>query len=493
MTADKNLDRCKSRVIAFPLVGISERKPEDKMADRHAEAAVDIRRQPPKSTGSRDRYSGVPTSRLPTEIYQMIVKQIVLHYDNCSYDQKDIRAKTLSSLACTSTTLQCLTEPYLYSFPEYSRLKSSRGLNRFQLSLAVSSRRENLVQALEIEWGPQISSQLLVIDIARRCPNLRTLILNPPETEWQKDEFSQTCNDNLANLFSVCPKVRNLCLATYFPEDFPIPEQDRRIEEFAGQLSHVDFSGSGSWAEKALLPYLSPNIISFIMTCPEDDLTGFLEILGQRCPVLQRLRLTCLGITPEELATLCKGLGSTLKLLCLDDLDYNGSVLSLFVPHMKVLEHLILGANFPLQGQDLEVMSGLSCLRTFISDVRNDSISNLFLGEADIDLNRAVASFLSAHRTTLETMWIASLHNWDSDVFENLKLVPNLGSVGLSFMEGLERQDIDDLLKACPKLQEALDLEERLDGMFNGGTNSHNLSIGFQYSKWWMEDPPGTG
>ncbi|KAF5551293.1 hypothetical protein FMEXI_3411 [Fusarium mexicanum] len=463
------------------------------MADRHAEAAVGIRHQASKSTGSLDVYSGFQTSRLPTEIYQMIVEHIVLHYDSCSNDQKAIRAKTLLSLARTSTTLQCLTEPYLYSFPEYSRLESSRGLDRFRLSLAVSSRRENLVRALEIEWGPQISSQLLVIDIARRCPNLRTLILNPPETDWQEDEFSQTCNDNLANLFSVCPKVRNLCLATYFPEDFPIPEQDRRIEEFVGQLSHVDLSGSGSWAQKAILPYLSPNLISFMMTFPEDDLTGFLEILGQRCPVLQRLRLTGWGITPEDLSTLCKGLGSTLKLLCIDDLNYDGSVLSLFVPHMQVLEHLILGTNFPLQGQDMEVMSSLSCLRTFISDVRNDSTSNLFLGEADIDLNRAVASFLSAHRMTLETVWLASLHKWDRDVFENLKLVPNLGSVGLSFMEGLERQDIDDLLKACPKLQEALDLENRLDTMFSGGTKSHDLSIGYHYHKWWKEDPPGTG
>lgn len=471
------------------------------MADNHAEAAVDISRQVSMSTGSRDRSSGFPTSRLPTEIYQMIVEHIVSHYDRRNNDQKVIRAKTLSSLAHTSTTLQYLTEPYLYSFPDGSRLESYQGKERFRLSLAVNSRRENLVQVLDFEWDTQASSRRLVIDIARRCPNLRTLKLSLPEEACDGDEFNQAYIDQLADLFFVCPNVRKLRFTTYCrKKDLPIPEQDARIAEFAGQLSHVEMNGGGAWFQKAILPYLSPNLISFIAINTDypayEGLPGFLETLSQHCPVLHRLKIMCWGITPADLTTLCKALGSTLKLLCLDHLDDDGSVLSMLVPHMQVLEHLMLGNEMPLHVQDLEAMSSLSCLRTFIAEDYDNEYNftdNFFRGATDIDVDHALASFIYAHRTTLETMWLDSYHWLDRDAFENLKLVPNLGCVGLLLTEELERKDVDDLLEACPKLREASDIEECLDQMFGNGVSSvqsHDLWIGYRDLTWFENDYP---
>ncbi|KAF5723270.1 hypothetical protein FMUND_2015 [Fusarium mundagurra] len=462
------------------------------MAGGRAKAAVDIPRFS-MSTRSRTRCSGFSTSRLPTEIYQMIVRLIALHYDERNNDQNAIRAKTLSSLARTSRTLQCLTEPYLYSFPEGSRLESSQGLEKLRLSLAVDSRRGNLVQVLDFEWNAQMSSQKLVIDIARRCPNLHTLRLECPKTARQRDKFSQAFVDNLANLFFVCPKVRKLRLSTFFAEDFPIPKQDGLIDKFAGQLSHVELRGAGAWFKKALLPYLSPNVISFVMINPgPGDHTGFLKILGQRCPVLQRLKIKCRGMTPVDLATLCKALGSTLKLLCLDDLDYDGSVLSGLFPHMQVLEHLILGRDFPLHLQDMAAMSSLSCLRTFIAEVYDDDPHKFFRMATDGDVDRALASFLSTHRMTLETIWLDSDFSSEKDILDSLKLVPKLGSVGLWFLDQLERKDVDDLLEACPRLREASDLEECLNEIKDAVASEHKppLWIGYHDHTWWEDDRP---
>ncbi|KAF5601784.1 hypothetical protein FPANT_1648 [Fusarium pseudoanthophilum] len=460
------------------------------MAGGHAKATVDIPRQVTKSMGPRDGYSYSPSSRLPTEIYQMIVNHIVLHYDRCNDDQKAIRAKTLSSLARTSRTLQCLTEPYIYTFPEDSRLQTSQGLERFQQSLAADSRRGHLVQVLYFEWDNQMSSQRLAIDIAQRCPNLHTLMLICS----RRDEFSQTVVDNLAALFIVCPKVRKLRLTTFFAEDFPIPERDGLMDMFAGQLSHVELRGSGAWFKRALLPYLSPNLISFAIINPgPGDHTGFLKTLGQRCPVLQRLKIKCRGMTPVDLETLCKALGSTLKLLCLDELDHDGSVLSGLFPHMQVLEHLILGQDFPLLLHDMEAMSSLSCLRTFIAEVRGPGRLRFFRGASSDDVDRALASFLCSHRMTLETMWLDSLFSSKRDILDTLKLVPNLGSVGLWMWDKLERKDVDDLLEACPRLREAPDLEKRLNDMFGDGVDPENeflLGIGFHDHDWWEDDRP---
>ncbi|KAF5560218.1 hypothetical protein FNAPI_4386 [Fusarium napiforme] len=458
------------------------------MAGGHAKAAGDIPRFS-MSTRSRTRCSGYTTSRLPTEIYQMIVNHIVLHYDRCNDDQKAIRAKTLSSLARTSRTLQCLTEPYIYSFPEGSRLQISQGLGRFQQSLAADSRRANLVQVLDIKWDTPVSSRRLVIDIARRCPNLCTLHLSFPEAASRSDEFGQTYVDNLADLFFACPKVRKLRLATYCEEALPIPAQDGRVVEFAGQLSHVEVDAGGTWFHESMLPYLSPNVISFVMINPgSGDHTGFLKTLGQRCPVLQRLKIMCRGITLVDLAALCKALGSTLKVLYLRNLEYDRSVLSLFLPHMQVLEHLYLGNNVPLYTQDLDSMSSLSHLRTFIADGGEaewvDEPDKFFYGEEALDVYRAVARFLSAHMMTLETMWIDACDcALNEDVFESLKLVRNLRSVGLDWCYRLKRKEVVGLLEACPKLQEASDIHKTLEEEFGDEEEPYGSLL-------WIEYPP---
>lgn len=484
--------------MAYPLLGVSEQKPDGKMTDGYAEDAVDISRQVSMSTRSRDRSSGFSTSILPTEIYQMIVEHIVSHYDRRNDDHKAIRAKTLLSLTRTSTTLQYLTEPYLYSFPDDSRLESYQGKERFRLSLAVDSRRANHVQVLDFEWDTQVQSRRLIIDIARRCPNLRLLGLRLPKKDSGGDEFNQAYVDHLADLFFVCPNVRKLRFTTYCRKvDLPIPEKNARVAKFAGQLSYVEMDGGGAWFQKAMLPYLSKNLISFnaIHTnSPQyEDLPGFLETLSQRCPVLQRLKIKCNGITLADLTTLCKALGSTLKLLCLDCLDGDGSVLSMLVPRLQVLEHLMLGNDISLHVQDLKAMSSLSCLRTFIADGMDYSYNytgNFFRGETDTDVDRALASFIHAHRTTLETMWLHSDHRLDRGVFDNLKLVPNLGCVGLCLMEELERKDVDDLLEACPKLRGASDIDECLDDMFGDAVSlegRRNLWIGYWRPTMWFE------
>ncbi|KAF5700368.1 hypothetical protein FGLOB1_10832 [Fusarium globosum] len=498
MNTDSKTYHCKSRAMAYPLLGVSEQKPEGKMTDGYAEAAVDISRQVSMSTRSRDRSSDFPTSRLPTEIYQMIVEHIVLHFDECDNDQVAIRAKTLSSLACTSTTLQCLTEPYLYSFPESSRLTSSQGQEHFRLSLAVDSRRGNLVQVLDFVWDAKVYSRTLVIDIARRCPNLHTLHLSFPTKASPEDVFSQAYVDNLADLFFVCPKVKKLRLSTshspstYETEVIPIPEQDGRIAEFAGQLSHVELSDGVAWFKMAMLPYLSRNVISFVVVNPGPEYhPGFLETLGQRCPVLQSLKIMCWGVTPLELETLCKALGSTLKVLYLKGL-YADSVLSRFLPNMQVLEHLRLGNPFPLYVEDMDAMSSLSHLRTFIADGDEDEeFNSYFLEETGADRDRALARFLYARRMTLETVWLDSDDLLNKDVFENLKLVRNLGSVGLSWSDTLEREEVEGLLEACPKLQEVSDIRKCVDDMLDGdGWNRYKLRINYLRPRWCELDFP---
>jgi len=123
------------------------------------------------------------------------------------------------------------------------------------------------------------------------------------------------------------------------------------------------------------------------------DFTGFLETLGQRCPVMQRLELDCEGITAVDLVRLCKASGSSFKLLYLDNLDYHESVLSWFFPHIQVLEHLILGPDFPLHVQDITAMSSQACLRTFVAETYDNQPGNFFHGATSIDLDRALARF----------------------------------------------------------------------------------------------------
>ncbi|KAG4269313.1 hypothetical protein FPRO04_14763 [Fusarium proliferatum] len=159
---------------------------------------------------------------------------------------------------------------------------------------------------------------------------------------------------------------------------------------------------------------------------------------------------------------------------------------------MQVLEHLRWGNPFPLYVEDMDDMSSLSRLSTFIAAGDEDEAFNsYFLEETGADRDRALARFLYARRMTLETAWLDSDDLLNKDVFENLKLVRNLGSVGLSWSDALEREEVEGLLEACPKLQEVSDIRKCVDDMLDGdGWNRYKLRINYLRPRWCEMDFP---
>ncbi|KAH7234685.1 uncharacterized protein BKA55DRAFT_742194 [Fusarium redolens] len=417
---NKNTDHCQLQALAYPLLRLAEQKPNDSGVGGHAEAAVDITRKVSESMKIQDNEPDFKASWLPTEIYQMIVNHIALDYNESNHDESKIRAKTLSSLARTCRSLQCLSEPYLYSFPQSSRLKGFGGQKHFRLAMAVESRRANLIQVLDFALDSERYSRRLVIDIARRCPNLHTLKLRCVQNARLGVEITQNYVDDLADLFSVCPKVRKLGLFIPFPEGSPIPLQKRLIAEFSKNLTHVKLDGGGAWFQRVMLPHLSRNMISLSMLAAGDgNLSDFLLKLSQRCSAMQRLELNCDKTTSVDLIRFCKASGPSLKFLSLDNLDYNGSIVSQFFYHMQALQDFHLGPDFPFYVKDITAMSKQSCLRTFISESDEIRPGNAIAKKASTALNHALARFLSAHMLTLKTIWLDGEFLLDKNVFEN--------------------------------------------------------------------------
>ncbi|KAF4446987.1 hypothetical protein F53441_9458 [Fusarium austroafricanum] len=477
------------------LIRIAHQKPNDSEAQRRARAAISLymhnfghSRSTEQIMGGRKADYLDEQSRFPMEIYGLIVSHLVVE-SRRSYRSKNVEIhKTLFSLSRTSRFFQELVEPYLYKYPQIEKLQSYKDLYLFRFSLAVEPRRESLVRFLWFNWEGHAPTRRLHIDIAQACPNLHMLHLWISDVS-PTDESKRQVFEDLADLSAACANVSSfrLKIPSYMSDTRLL--DDPRFAKFAQQVTNFELLdwGKQEWFGMAMLPHLSPNLTSLSLDSKFSEYGDFLPELCKRCPVLENLQLDCKFINAQGLVDACIAWGPTLKSLFLDYTDGNAGLVSQFFSHMQVLEGLVLEDSVAVHINDIiAIAQSQTGLRKFV--LRSEIIEpNDHYGEkASPQLNGHLADLVTAHASTLQTIWVGGDFQLDRKVFESLKQAKHLKCIRLAWEEGLKQKDIDDLFAACPNLAGGFRYKIGDEGL-------HTLTIGdINKVLYYSVTPPNT-
>lgn len=289
------------------LCTISEQRCYDHDAQRRALAGIDICRKfhfaelALRERATKRRESNCLTrsqtgmvSRLPTEIYTMVINCLVNDRDGKTPEEMEVRAHTLTSLASTCRTLQILCERYLYTNLRSQRLSTDIGSQwLLYFALRVEPRRAHTIRSLRCESWPPYFQYEAWLETLRLCTNLTHL-----ELVWQHST-SKNFLERLGNFIAACPNVTEFTYAGlwYINGGFgpgtceQVARFSQQYAKFAKQLCYLEICGSIDCIREILM-YDYPNLRSF--TINVDDYPrecNFFEELSSRTPSLERLGL----------------------------------------------------------------------------------------------------------------------------------------------------------------------------------------------------------
>ncbi|KAF5586357.1 hypothetical protein FPCIR_7967 [Fusarium pseudocircinatum] len=467
------------------LCTISEQRPYDKDAQRRALAGMDLCRR--RLTFSRPwktflqepaikcRAADSPTasqtdmeSRLPTEIYIIIIEHLVNDRYGKSPEQMEVRAQTLQSLASTCRMFQVLCEKYLYTHPRSQRLSKdlvSKWL--FLFSLTVEPRRAHQVRSLRYKPQPHCTYPTGWLNTLELCTNLTHL-----ELVW--GHHIPECVRHhmymyMGPIFAACPKVTEFKykVSCYLPDDEPhdmTPEQiakfSQQYSKFAKQLCHMEVLGAFDYI-KDILHYDYPNLKSLVLDMGDYEENGrFFKVLSCHTPALEKLVLDWVqSATLVDLWLGFKAWGKTLRSLYINRPlleDHHGGILRHLLPHLTRLEDLGLGETPTFLLSDLQALAQPNAprLKTF-RWVADDGIFTRDPLANPENVSKAITDILVAHSETLSTFTIEesfSLWNFGTDIFEHLHKARNLENLRVQLHDIPTKEDIQGLLTACPKL-----------------------------------------
>ncbi|KAF5723268.1 hypothetical protein FMUND_2013 [Fusarium mundagurra] len=450
------------------LCTISKQRPYDKDAQSRALAAIDLchRRlnfsrpwklflQEPAIKG---REANCPTdsptdmmSRLPTEIYIIIIEHLV----NDRYGKSPEQMKVLC-------------EEYLYTNPRSQRL-SKNIVSQWQLlfSLTVEPRRAHSVRSLRYEPQPHCIHPSAWLNTLKLCTNLTHL-----ELDWGRhiqNCVRQHMHIQMGSIFAACPKVtefkyKGSCYLNSDESHNVTPEQmakfSQQYSKFAKQLCHLDVLGASN-SVRDILHYDYPNLKSLTLDMEDYEETGrFFQVLSRDTPALERLVLDWVqSATLQDLEMGFKAWGKTLRSLYINSPlieDHDDGILGHLLPHLARLEDLCLGEWPTFLLSDLQAIAQPDAprLKRF-RWVANDGIFTRDPLANPEKVSKAIIDIFNAHSETLNTFIIdESFDFWSfgTDIFEHLHKAKNLENLRVQLHDIPTKEDIQDLLTACPKL-----------------------------------------
>ncbi|RKL41624.1 hypothetical protein BFJ72_g5516 [Fusarium proliferatum] len=403
-------------------------------------------------------------SRLPTEIYTMIINCLVNDRDGKSPGEMEVRAHTLTSLASTCRTIQILCERYLYTNLRSQRLSTDIGSQwLLYFALSVEPRRAHTIRSLRCEsWSPYFQYEAW-LEILRLCTNLTHL-----ELVWQYST-PKNFSERLGNLVAACPNVTEFTYGGlwYINDGFwpgtleQVARFSQQYAKFAKQLCHLEICGSIDCIRKILM-YDYPNLRSFTINVdnyPRE--CNFFEVLASHAPSLERLELY--WFEEANLRDLNMGFkvwGKTLRSLAINPpiTRYTDGLLAHLLPHLTKLEDLYLGSQPGFQLSDLHAIAqpGAPRLKSFQWRV-NDTIFWDFFANSET-VNQAIIDIFLAHSETLNSFIIdEELGFWDfgTDLFEHLHKAKNLENLRVPLHYTPTEDEIEGLLTACPKFRQS--------------------------------------
>ncbi|RKK09736.1 hypothetical protein BFJ65_g16181 [Fusarium oxysporum f. sp. cepae] len=462
--------------LANTLCTISEQKGTDRDAQRRALAALSICQKFgfarfseafPEEREINRRVRKCLTdsqtdmvSRLPTEIYAMIIRCLVNDTRGKSPEEMKVRAHTLRSLTSTCRVFQILCEEHLYTNIQCKRLSieiKPQWLLCF--ALAVEPRRAHTIRSMKCDFRPHYYQYQAWLETLRLCTSLTHLRL-----AW-RGMLPQNFLEQMGNLVAACPKVTEFEFHLCRHEDpGPIETEQKsrkfalQFADFALQLRHLEVVGLFEYPIE-ILNFDLPNLKSFTL-----DIWGyrddFFQNLSDRTPCLETLNIFgAEQIWVHDLEAGCKTWGKVLRSLYINDFrvwNLRSGILSHLLPHLKALEELSLGpqSRFPLS--DIQAIAQtdaprLKAFRWLVDDAvfEHDPLAN------SEKINKAIVDIFNAHSATLNIFIIDEefdFWNFGMDIFKHLHKAKNLESLRVQLHDIPTKEEIEGLLTACPKL-----------------------------------------
>ncbi|KAF5601783.1 hypothetical protein FPANT_1647 [Fusarium pseudoanthophilum] len=450
------------------LCTISEQRPYDTDAQRRALAGIELCRrrlnfsrqwetflQEPEIKGrAADSSNASQTqmeSRLPTEIYIIIIKHLIDDRYGKSPEQ-----------------MKVLCEEYLYTHPRSQRLsKNAVSHWLFLFSLTVEPRRARQVRSLSYEPQPHCTYPTAWQSTLKLCTNLSRLGL--VYRHHISECVRQHMQMHMGPIFAACPKVTefkyDIGHVSSYDEPEVTPEQrvefSQRYSKFAKQLYHLEVLGEFE-SIKDILHYDYPNLKSLALDMGDYVEEGrFFGELSYHTPALETLVLDWVeSATLQDLQWGFKAWGKTLRSLyinhpVLDD-DHDHGILGDLLPHLTRLEDLGLGDSPTFLLSDLQAIAQPNAprLKTF-RWVANDEIYTCDPLANPENVSKAIIDIFIAHSETLRTFMIEesfTFWSFGTYIFEHLHKARNLENLRVQLHDIPTKEDIQGLLTACPKL-----------------------------------------
>ncbi|KAM0314342.1 hypothetical protein ACHAPQ_011837 [Fusarium lateritium] len=448
---------------------IALQRPYDTESQRRAQAAIDLYRRTPgfpplteprQPTEIHQRRD--VTFSLPIEIYRIIVHHLILSGDSDDDQNIELCAYTFYALTRTCRVFQEIMEQIIYEEAETQQLEDIEFQYLFRFSLAVEPRRAHLVRKLELYWHHEPCNSWLMIDTVRACPNFSVLNLTRLYSTRSSDTsvgFYSQRFDELAELLNACSSVTSFCFKLVIPkwhqlELYPVLPNEKRFVNFAQQLTHAKLDGYAEWFQHAILPHLSSSLTSFSIRVNE-ALPGFFPQLCHQSPALQGL---CVGALDEgfkmsdELIESFQAWGPTLRRFHLNITPRDKITLGLILPHMSVLEELVIGNSSSVSTEDMMNIAHASLPRLKIINLDGVKLTSP-------ELSVALIEMIGRHASTTQKITFSTSYEMNKEVLRSLKQLKSLEVICTKLEEEIQLSEVKELLAACPKLKPTFPVE----------------------------------
>ncbi|KAH6889260.1 hypothetical protein B0T10DRAFT_49313 [Thelonectria olida] len=404
---------------------------------------------------------------LPTELYELIISHVT------SFDYED-RQRTLVALSSSCRAFLAIAEPYLYSIPR--DLDTIERQWQFVYTLAVEPHLAPLVKRLHLLWLPTGDNSELLLDIARTCPNTEDILIQRGSSPQDPNQILEKDVLTMAALLNASPRAATFWYCTVlefeyeddrygFPsrreEIFNVMIKDPRFAKFAAQLVHLTLHGHLQWLLQAFSPHLSSNLATLTLgqNVRLDFKRGFFTDLSRQCPHLEELDVRSSTVDAADLVEACKIWGTTLhtlRVMAVED-QFDGWI-SQAIYHLKALRELDLGPSCYVLLTDIDAIAASTPQPRFTSLSFDEMQTPLLEPHRDItqeQLDNSIARLIRSHASTLESLYInPNIAGMGRIVLQSCKQARRLKSLHLAPLEDTKPSDVDDLLEACPALDD---------------------------------------
>ncbi|KAL6914902.1 hypothetical protein FSST1_012662 [Fusarium sambucinum] len=445
------------------------------------------------------------TKRLPGDILWLIVGFV---------DQfpTPFKRKTLLSLSSSSKQLKSIVDPFIYSHPDITCVKTQW---LFLLSLRLRPSLGSHVKCLTLfcNYDRFSINLMLLTEIASCCSSLKGLRIrdrNSPDCheirhcmqcqepsgdreplgdrecleclEFNRENDHETSTDwhiiYMGSLFARCPQIENFRYKTgdqlyhgktyHYPvdivEDIPcIPFAHFHFAEgfrIAGSnLKRLDIDEDSTWLVNALLPHLSSNLTSLVIG-RRNALYGArpLSTLSTQCPHLQELILGYWMWESSDVSDFvqaCTNWRSTLHTLKVEQLRASDWIHKI-MPVMTALRIFNCGIGWDHLGGNLAIADIASIAESKAPLVAIFLKSDDYrLARATEEMHNALADMILAHSSRLRVLSLQGFKfepKFEPYLLKACKNAKHLRYLCFYICDETTPSEIDDLLVSCPKL-----------------------------------------